>query len=208
MKKDECRKRAEHFITRIYFTRYDTNEVLFAIPLIVAILFSIIGAPIIIVLCELSLLWSLILIFAPVGCTLFLYFARKWIVIKSFTKIKDVSDRIEVTDMKSDDFEAMVSGKVFMLEYSEYMKVILYNWFFSLNVTRDGKLKMYKVTYDDAALVYLGVCESDLDISEEAKAEYEKETFPCIQLSDMENGKVVNVLLYARLAKRQQILGK
>lgn len=197
MKKDVHEE--ESFIFAIYNKRHNVNEVLLAVPLIFAIFFLMIGVPIIMVLCELLLVWIPVLIFGPIlGVTAF-YFIRKKIIMNGFVKIRDISDKVDLISVQSDEFESSASGKVFMFGYSEHMEVILYNWFLSLNVIGDGKLRMYKVFYDNCAATYLSVREDELNIPEAFREEYEKETGICLLLSDMENGKVVNVKLYGRL---------
>ena len=197
MKKD-VRER-ESFIFAIYNKRHDVNEILLAVPLIFVIFFLMIGVPIIMVLCELPLVWLPVLIFGPILCVTAFYFIRKKIIMNGFVKIRDISDRVELISVQSDEFENSASGKVFMFGYSEYMEVVLYNWFLSLNVIGNGKLRIYKVFYDNCASTYLAVREDELNIPEASREEYEKETRMCLLLSDMENGKVVNVKLYARL---------
>lgn len=196
-------KNEESFVFAIHNKRHDTNEILLALPFILALGFAIIGAPIIYALCDLALLWLPVLIAGPFVCFLIFYFIRKKIVFNGFFKVWDVSDKVELTEIQSDALEAADSGKVFMFPYSESMKVILYNWFCSMNVTKEGKLKMYKVFYDNYAPVYLAVCEKDLNISDEDRQNFAKETVNCLRLSDMINGKVVNTKLYSRLTNKQ-----
>lgn len=198
MKKDV--RREESFIFAIYNKRHRVNEIVLILPFALALLFSLIGAPIIMVYRNLSVPLSMLLFVGPIIIVLFFYLVRKKIIINNFVKIKDTSDRIELTEIRSDVFEAAVIGKVFMFPYSEYMETILYNWFSSMNVLGAGKLKMHKVFYDNYAPVYLAVCEADLNIPEEYKDNYEKETGTCLILSDMLHGKTVNEKIYSRLS--------
>lgn len=55
MKKDV--REEESFIFAIYIKRHNVNEVLLAVPLIFVIFFLMIGIPIIMVLCELPIVW-------------------------------------------------------------------------------------------------------------------------------------------------------
>ncbi len=191
----------ESFIFAIYNERHNVNELLLALPFILVIFYSIIGVPIIRVMCDIQLVFLPLLLLGPIICVLAFYLIRKKIIINKFIKVKDISGKVEVTYIQSENLEKTANGKVFVFEYSEYMKVILYNWLLSLNVLKNGKLKMNKVIYDDYAPVRLAVCESDLDIPEEAKERYEKETRNLILLADMVNGKVVNQKLYSGIAK-------
>lgn len=195
-------RQEESFILAIHSKRHNINEMVLVLPFILVILFAIIGAPIIIALCELSVLKGLLLILGPIICVLLFYIIRKRIIINNFIKVKDTSDRIELSVTQSDEFEAGVDGRVFMFGYSEYMEKVLYNWFSSLNVIGSDKLKMHKVIYNNGAPVYLAVCEAELNIPEESKDKFEAETATCLLLSDMENGKVVNVKLCARLSQK------
>lgn len=191
----------ESFIFAIYNERHNVNELLLALPFILVIFYSIIGVPIIRVMCDIQLVFLPLLLFGPIICVLAFYLIRKKIIINKFIKVKDISGKVEETYIQSENLEKTANGKVFVFEYSEYMKVILYNWLLSLNVLKNGKLKMNKVIYDDYAPVCLAVCESDLDIPEEAKERYEKETRKLILLAYMVNGKVVNQKLYSGIAK-------
>lgn len=202
MKKDT--RREESFIFAIYNMRHNVNEILLILPFVPVLLFSIIGAPIITVLCDISLLWLPLLIVGPIFCVLCFYFLRKKLIMNHFVKIRDISDRVELSVVSASDFEAEVSGKVFMFAYSEYMEVVLYNWLLSLNVIGEGKLKLYKVLYEKNALVYLAVCEDELNIPEQSGENYAKETASCLLLSDMLRGKAVNTRLSARLSQNGQ----
>lgn len=193
MKKDV--RREESFIFAIYNKRHNVNEILLILPFILALAFAIIGAPIIVGLCDISWSWLPLLMFGPLICVIVFYGIRKKMIMNDFIKVNDVSDKVEIAEIQSGAFEDAAEGKVFMFGYSEYMKTVLYNWFDSLNVIGDGKLKMYKVFYDNNAPVYLAVCEAELNIPEESRSEYEKETRNCLLLSDMMNGKVVGRLM-------------
>lgn len=199
MRKDV--RQEESLIFNIYNNRHQTNEIVTALPFILALAFSIIGAPIILAAFDLPFFMYPVLILGPIFLVLIFYLIRKKIIFDGFLKIRDISDRVELTDIQSHVFEAEVKGKVFMFPFSEYMEVILYNWFYSLNVIQGEKLKMYKVFYDNYAPTYLAVCEADIFISEESKEKYEKETCKCLLLSDMMNGKAVNVKIYERVKK-------
>ena len=197
MKKDV--RREESFIFTIYNKRNKVNEIAVLIPFILALAFSLLGAPVIIVKYNVPPLLIPLPVIGPILCVLIFYLIRKKIIINRFIKIRDVGGRVELTDVQSDDFEAAADGNVFMFGYSEYMVTVLYNWLHSLNVTGPGKLKMYKVFYDYAAPVYLAVCEKDLCIPEEVRKNYEKETAVCLHLSDMVHGKAVNMKIMERI---------
>lgn len=199
MKRDV--RREESFIFAIYNIRNNTNEILLILPFILVLAFVLVGVPVIMVLCELSLILLPVLILGPVLCVSIFYIVRKKIIMSNFVRIRDVSDRIDLTEVCSDTFETAVDGRVFMFGYSEYMQTVLYNWLLSLNVTGDKKLKMYKVFYDNRALVYLAIAEAELNIPEQCRAEYERETRNCLQLSDMMRGKAVDVKVCSRLTK-------
>lgn len=196
-------RKEESFILAIYNMRHNVNEVVLALPVIIVIFILLIGAPIIIVLCELTFISGLFLCLGPILAALIFYTVRKKIIMNSFIRIKDVKDCVDFKEIRPDELETFDKSKVLMFGYSEYMKVVLYNWFMGLNVIGSGKLKMYKVFYDNYALSYLAVSETDLLISEEDKVNYEKETTNIVRLSDMLDGKIVNVKLYSRLSGKQ-----
>ncbi len=189
----------ESFIFAIHNKRHKVNEIALALPAIIGIFFAIIGAPILGVLLDLSAWWIIGLIIGPLAVVVLFYTIRKEVIRSNFVKVKDVSDLTEVAEIAPSELEAMTGSEIFMFAYSEYMKVVLYNWFCSLHAVGDGKLKMYKVVYGNPVRAYLAIREADLTIPAEALENYKSETFTSIRLSDMEDGRVVNQKLYARL---------
>lgn len=197
-------RQEEALIFAIHNKRHNTNEIILVIPFILALLFAIIGVPVIVAVFELSYLWILPLIFGPLLCVTVFYGIRKKIIIDGFLRIKDIGDRVETAEVQTNDLKASNEGRIFLFAYSEYMKTILYNWFFGLNVIGDGKLKMYKVFYDNYAPVYLAICEAELTIPVESRESFEEETRMCLQLSDTLRGRIVNEKLYARAAGTEE----
>lgn len=197
-------RREESLIFAIYNKRHNTNEIVLALPFILVLLFVIIGVPILVAVCNLSYRWIPLLIFGPLLCVTAFYGIRKKIIIDGFIRIKDISDRVEIAETQADDLKASAEGRVLLFAYSEYMKTILYNWFSSLNVIGNGKLKLYHVFYDNYTLAYLAICEAELHIPEESRENYEKETRMCLQMSDTLHGKIVNEKLYARVTGNEE----
>ncbi len=193
----------ESFICAIHNKRHNTNEVLLLLPLVLSIFYTLIGAPIILVLCSVpGYAIPLVVICPLLFSTLFLVI-RKRIVINSFIKTKDVSDKVEIIKAYSDDFGNDTNERTFVFEDSEYMVTILYNWFNYLHAIGTEKLKIYRIIYDDYKPSLLAVCKDDLIITDENRDSFEKETEHCILLSDIVNGHIVRDKLYSRITKSQ-----
>lgn len=189
----------EQFIFAIDRIRRNVKEILLIAPLSGTLLFALIGAPIIVAWCEVPI-WSYpLLVTGPVVLATLFLIIRKKIIMTRFIRIGDVSDAVEMIEILSSDLENFEDGDIFMFKYSEYMVKIVYNWLYSLGVTWDGKLKMYKVFYDNHAPIYLAIRASDLVISDDVLDRYKEEARICLRLSDMAKGKAVNVKIYERV---------
>lgn len=195
----------EQFIFSIDRMRRHVNDLVMIIPFVLAILFTIIGAPIIIVLCNVPIWACPILIIVPIPLVALIFLIRKRIIINRFLSVTDVSNKVDLTDIQSTDLEALADDEIFMFRCSDYMVEILYNWLYSMGVIKDTKLHLYKVFYDNHAPQYLAIRKADLTIPAEAMDRFNEETFMCLRLSDMTpNGRSVNVKVYERVTKRKK----
>ncbi len=201
MKKDV--RYEEQFIFSIDRMRRHVNDFVMIIPFVLAILFTIIGAPIIIVLCNIPIWACPILIIVPIPLVALIFLIRKRIIINRFLSVTDVSNKVDLTDIQSTDLEALADDEIFMFKCSDYMVKVLYNWLYSMGVIKDTKLHLYKVFYDNHAPQYLAIRKADLTIPAEVMDRFNEETFMCLHLSDMTpNGKSVNVKVYERVTKK------
>lgn len=189
------------FVYSVYKVRHHSKDIFIALPIIIAIFFPCLVAPFIIAFCEPPVIVDFLLIVGPILLACLYYAIRKTVVMKWFYKVKDINGRVDITEIPYHTFEASDPGKVYMFSASENMDKILYNWLLGLNVLPNDRLKIYKVFIDNYAPIYYGIRETDLNITEESRINYEKETKNLLLLSDMENGKVVNVKLYSRISQ-------
>lgn len=183
----------ESFIFSVDKMRRHVNEVVLAIPFILAFAWMILGAPLVVGLCEVPVWTYPLLLVCPPGIVILIFYVRKRIILTHFLRVRDVKDRVELTDMQSPDLETFVEEKVFMFVFSDYMVEVLYNWLYSLGVIPDGKLKMYKVYYDNHAPLSLAIREADLTISDDVSDRYKAETRLCLLASDLIKGKTVDM---------------
>ena len=186
MKKDVCYE--ETFILSIDRKRRHVNEMVLCIPLILVFAWALIGAPIIIGLCDVPV-WSYPIQFVgPIVLATLILIIRKRIIITRFIRIDDVRDRVDLTEIQSSELETIADGKVFMFASTDYMVKVLYNWLYTMGAVGDDKLKIYKVFFDNYAPVYLAIREADLVIPADVVDRFKEETAMCLQFSDMVGG--------------------
>lgn len=112
------------------------------------------------------------MVFVPIPLVSIVLYIRKLVIVKSFITEKDVGDKVEIESVSGTEFAAKVGN---------------------------NRLKMYRVYYDKPNLVYLGIAESDLNIPEEKRDKYVRETWNWIHFSDLWNGKAINMKYAARV---------
>lgn len=183
----------------IYRNRHKYNDAVILVPFIAALIFSLIICPILIVVLELPPLKSVLMVFVPIPLVSIVLYIRKLVIVKSFITEKDVGDKVEIESVSGTEFAAKGDETALMFEYSELMITVVYNWLRDFAKVGNNRLKMYRVYYDKPNLVYLGIAESDLNIPEEKRDKYVRETWNCIHFSDLWNGKVVNMKYAARV---------
>ena len=197
-------KNESSLIFSIYNTRHNVNEVLLILPWLIAVAFTLIGAPIIAVLCDLPILWNIALFLGPLILATAFLFLRKKIIFTRFLKEKNIENKVEISACTSDMYAANDGDRVLVFENSENMPLILYNWFNGLGVLKGEVLKLCRLLYDNRAVNYIAVSLDDLKISEEISNEFEKETAKRIRLSDIdEMGRIVNVSVYSRMTNKK-----
>lgn len=185
-------KNEASLIFSIHSIRHNTNEKLLALPLLLAFAFTLIGAPIITVLCDLPLGWDITLFLGPIVLATLALLIRKKLIFDHFLRVKDIDDKVTIELCPSSMFESKDTDSVLMFENSENMPLIVYNWFDTLGVLKDQTLHMGRMIYDNHVNSYLAVDINDLLISEENSAEFNAETAHCIRLSDVdEMGRIV-----------------
>ncbi len=201
MKKDV--QYEENFIFTIDRHRRHVKEIFLWGPLTLALLYFLIGAPVIIALCDVPV-WSYpILPSGPLAVVSLVLFIRKRIIMTHFIKIKDISDKVELIELQLSDFEKYKDEEIFMFKNSDYMMKILYNWLYSIGIKGDGKLKIYKVFIDNYAPTYLSIRESDLIIPPESMEMFKQESRKMLHYSDLSpQGKAVNVNVYERVTRK------
>lgn len=197
-------KDEESIIIAIHNDRHNTNEVLLIMPWVVALFFSLIGVPIITVVCETSYVWNITLFIGPVLVVTLILLARKKIICRGFLKERDIKDKVEMSWCASEMYSVDDGERILMFVNSENMPMIVYNWFKGLGVLKDDCLKMCRIVYDNRAANYFAVSMDDLQITDAVYERFDNETKNNARFSDYdEMGRLVNVRLYARLAKNQ-----
>lgn len=197
MKKNEYEN---DFIMCIYRGRHKAYEPFVVIMVLVMIFFPLIGIPAF-VLFEVSYRVGVALSVGVIPLVCVVLFIIKNIIIKRFVKIKNINEKIDIVELHEDELEQFKDETVFVFQYSEYMKKVLYNWLKSLSALKDDRLRMYKVYWNNGGSADLAICQNDLVVSEEKRNQYENETRHLVRLEDMENGKVVNVKLISRIMR-------
>lgn len=193
----------ESFIFSIDRKRRHVNEMVVCITFILAFAWALIGAPIIIVLCDVPV-WSYPIQFVgPIVLATLILVIRKRIIMTRFIRIDDVRDRVDLTEIQSSELETIANGKVFMFASTDYMVKVLYNWLYTMGVVGDDKLKMYKVFFDNHAPIYLAIREADLVIPADVVDRFKEETAMCLQLSDMVGGKAVDIKVCERVTSER-----
>lgn len=189
------------FIMAIYGKRHKSNDWVIAVPFILALTITLIGAPILCVL-DVPVAVKVLAFACPLPIVITALLIRKIIIINDFVKIKDTSSYVNLIDAQSTEFQKeQTEEKIFMFGYSEYMVKVVYNWFASLGVIPEGQepVTMYKVIYSPSGITYLGVKEEDLAVSDANRKQYETETEHCTLMEDIVDGKIVNVRVISRI---------
>lgn len=204
------------FIMAIYGKRHKSNDWVIAVPFILALTITLIGAPILCVL-DVPVAVKVLAFACPLPIVITALLIRKIIIINDFVKIKDTSSYVNLIDAQSTEFRQgmefrstdmrgfepseQTEDRIFMFGYSEYMVKVVYNWFASIGVIPRGPepFTMYKITYSPSGITYLGVKEADLAFSDANRKQYETETEHCTLMEDIVDGKIVNARVISRI---------
>ena len=196
--KDQYEK---NYMMSVYRMRHNTNELLLVVPFILGLAYLMFGIPVAVAIFEIPFVEGLFIFAVPVILIYAFYAIRLKIIYGGFIKVKDVADKVDITEIESCELPGLSGGDVLIFTYSELMVQVLYNWFSSMGAVDEGKLHLYKVHYDNYGPVNIAVREEDLLITDDNRAQYKKETRDCIHFSDMSGSKVVNVKLYSRITQ-------
>lgn len=188
------------FVFSIHRLRHNTNEILLILPWVLGLFFSLLGVPFIAVFCNLPFGWAAVLFLVPLLVPTLILLIRRRIIINHFLIETNVEDKIEIKQCASNMYAVDDPDRVFMFGYSENMPVIIYNWFESLGVLMDSRLKITRVSYNKRSINYIAVDMDDLRVSKENIERFENETANSIRFSDIdEEGRLTNIRFCARV---------